>query len=116
VRKDFRNLFQGKYDREPLRLFRPNHTLNILAQRPFQDFPVKKYQGVKRLILRSGRNVALYRQMRKERSYLLLPHIGGMTFTMEMDKAPDPIHIRLFRPDAVMAHTNGLRDALQKRG
>jgi hypothetical protein len=54
-----------------------------------------------RLVLRRRRDRALARQVIQRRD-LRRSHLRRMALPGEVDKAPDPVHIRLLRPLAVM--------------
>ena len=58
------------------------------------------------LILRRGGDVTLNGQMTQERSELRGPHVARVSLAVKEDEAPDPLHVRLLRAEAVMPHAH----------
>lgn len=47
-------------------------------------------------------------QIRQELCDFVSPHVLGMALVMNQDKAFDPLHIGLFRAEAIVPGANGL--------
>jgi hypothetical protein len=71
-----------------------------------QHLLVQKQQRRLGLVLRRSRHRALDRQMTQKRRHLDRIHVEGMAFFMEQNEAPNPLHIGILGPNAVVPEPN----------
>lgn len=67
-------------------------------------------------VLRAGRHLAPRRQFGEKRLALYLPHLSWMPLAICQNEAPDPAHIRLLGPQAVMMKSQPTTDLIQQLG
>ena len=79
-----------------------------------EHFAVEEQQRPERLILGGGGDPPVDGQRGEELRDLRRPHLGGMALAVEEDVAPDPAHVRLLGPPAVVARLEGLADAVEE--
>ena len=103
------------HDGQSLGAFCAYDTTYVLGQWSIQDFPVKKYQGIQRLILGRGGDIASHCQVCKKFSNLLFSHIHGVLFAVKQYESFHPICVRLLCSKAVMPCPNRVSDLLYKR-
>jgi hypothetical protein len=59
--------------------------------------PIKKDQGIERLVLRAGGHLSTHRQVCQESAYLRPAHFLRMTQTVKANKTARPFDITFFR-------------------
>jgi hypothetical protein len=69
-----------------------------------EDLPVQEHERAKRLTLRGRTEPAFHGEPRQKRRDLAGSHRGGMLLVVEEDVPPDPVHVSLFGPPAVMPY------------
>ena len=95
------DLVPRQHHRHPPRSLRTRHILKPRQLQP-QHLLVQEQQGRQRLVLRRRRHPPLGRQPGQERLQLPLAQLPRMRTRVGADISPDPRHIRLLRPQAVM--------------
>jgi len=94
-------LFPGQNGRQATRLFGLNG-VDSAIQFYFEYITIEEKDGVERLILGRGGDVALHGQVGQVCLDLVHPHLPWMAFVVEEDEALDPIGVSLFGARGVM--------------
>jgi len=74
---------------------------------------IEEQQSGKRLILRGGSDMFVYREMRQKLRYLSLAHFVRVAFAVKENVAPDPVDVRLLSADRVMFYAQMPAHAIQ---
>ncbi len=81
-----------------------------------QRLPIQKQKGSQRLILGGGGDAFVHCQMRQKSLNLSDAHLIGVTFLMEENELPDPLHLCFFGSDRRVFQTNGGRRLVEEFG
>jgi hypothetical protein len=115
MRQDRFDLLARQHDgqaRRPLRRLDPFEP----GERLPEDLLVEKQHCAFGLVLRRGRHRLRRCEMGQKRLDLRRPHLGGLSLVMMRHEAPDPVHVRLLGPDAVMLAPDPVPDLVQQTG
>jgi len=101
VREDSTRFAGRQYDRQ---LGRACNALDIVDEIEFslEHLLIEKQECCESLILRRGSDMFFNCEMRKEFGNLAFAHFAWMTFAMEKDVAPNPIHVSLLGSDRIV--------------
>ena len=78
-----------------------------------QHLAIQEQQRRQRLVLRGGSDIALARDVVEERGHLRRAHLPRVALPEKMYKAPDPMHVALFRAQAVVPPPDRITHALE---
>jgi hypothetical protein len=85
-----------------------------VAEVDLQYVFVQEDDGIERLILRGGRDVAIDCKVTQEAIDFCGSHLGWMPFAVEKDESADPLEVSLFGPQAVMVDPQDISDRFEQ--
>ena len=112
MREDRARFTGRQYDRQPGRAC---DALDIVDEIEFslEHLLIEKQECCKSLILRRGRDMFFNCEMRKEFGNFAFAHFAWMTFAMEKDVAPNPIHVSLLGSDRIVFYAQMPTNAVE---
>ena len=112
--QDRTGLLAGEHDRQPPGAAGAFHLLEI-RQLELEDLTVEKEQGVERLVLGGGGDIAFHGQVGQKGTNLVGSHGLRVAFAVKKDEAFHPIQIGLLGAEAVAFKTEDPTHLLQER-
>ena len=105
-------MFRRQYDGQ---LGRACDALDIVDEIKFslKHLLIEKQECCESLILRRGSDMFFNCEMRKEFSNFTFAHFAWMTFAMEKDEAPNPIHVSLLGSDRIVFYAQMPTNAVE---
>jgi len=79
-----------------------------------EDLAIEEEEGAERLILRGSRDVFFHCQVSEEGPDFGSAHVPGVTFAVEENEAPDPIHVGLLGAERGVFATDGVTNLVKE--